>query len=236
MGKVILIVDDDELIREFIFSVLEQNGFVVYEAASGEEALESLPVIKPELVLLDIKLPGLDVFEICRILRSKYPDMGVIMLTAYCEKADIVRGLELGADDYIVKPFDASVILARVKAVLRRLDPNYEQDKVIYCGNLQIIPNARRVIQDGVVIELTPREYDLLLLLVKNPNGVFSREELLNQIWGQNFWGEHKTVDVTISRLRAKLKDDPTNPRLIKTVRGVGYLLDPGSLVAEIKG
>ncbi|NHM28687.1 response regulator transcription factor [Desulfofundulus sp. TPOSR] len=226
MDKRILIVEDEEGTRKYVRFVLEQNGFTVYEAASGEEALELVPGIQPHLMLLDVKLPGMDGYEVCHKIRNNHPGAGIIMLTACDEGINKVKGLELGADDYIVKPFDSLELAARVKAVFRRLSHTPGDIPVSY-SDLKIIPSTRQVYRKGAPVALTPREYDLLLFLARNPNRIISREELLNHVWGDNYLGELKTVDIYISRLRAKLEDRPDKPRLIKTMRGVGYLFKP---------
>lgn len=225
MDKKILIVEDEEGTRKYVRFVLEQNGFSVCEAASGEEALELVPGLQPHLMLLDIKLPGMDGYEVCRRIRNNHTGIGIIMLTACDEGINKVKGLELGADDYIVKPFDALELAARVKALFRRLSHTPGNTPVSY-GDLEIIPWARQVYRKGVPVALTPREYDLLLFLARNPNRIISREELLNHVWGDNYLGELKTVDICISRLRAKLEDRPDKPRLIKTIRRAGYFFN----------
>lgn len=159
-------------------------------------------------------------------MRDNHPGVGIIMLTACDEGINKVKGLELGADDYIVKPFDSLELAARVKAVFRRLSRATGDIPVSY-GDLKIIPSTRQVYWKELPVALTPREYDLLLFLARNPNRIISREELLNHVWGDNYWGELKTVDICVSRLRAKLEDRPDKPRLIKTMRGVGYLFKP---------
>ncbi|MDQ0286242.1 DNA-binding response OmpR family regulator [Desulfofundulus luciae] len=226
MEKKILIVEDEEGTRNYVRFVLEQNGFTVYEAACGEKALELVPCVQPHLVLLDIKLPGVDGYEVCRRIRNNHPGAGIIMLTACDEGINKVKGLELGADDYIVKPFDSLELAARVKAVFRRLSHTPGDIPVSY-SDLKIIPSTRQVYRKGVPVALTPKEYDLLLFLARNPNRIISREELLNHVWGDNYSGELKTVDIYISRLRAKLENRPDKPRLIKTIRGAGYLFKP---------
>jgi DNA-binding response OmpR family regulator len=181
MDKRILIVEDEEGTRKYVRFVLEQNGFTVYEAASGEEALELVSGIQPHLMLLDVKLPGMDGYGVCHKVRNNHPGVGIIMLTACDEGINKVKGLELGADDYIVKPFDSLELAARVKAVFRRLSRATGDIPVSY-GDLKIIPSIRQVCRKGVPVALTPREYNLLLFLARNPNRIISREELLNHV------------------------------------------------------
>ncbi|AEG16323.1 two component transcriptional regulator, winged helix family [Desulfofundulus kuznetsovii DSM 6115] len=220
-GFRILVVEDEEPIRGFIRINLERNGFEVREAASGEEALNLMLETLPHLVVLDLKLPGMDGLEVCRILRQKYPQVAVLMLTARGQDMDRVKGLEMGADDYVVKPFNPLELVASVKAILRRVFP--AADGVICYGDLSIFPAARQVKKGGKLLELTHREFDLLLFLARNPGRVFNRDELLDHVWGENYFGDPKTVDVYIRRLRAKLENGRANPGFIETVWGVGY-------------
>ena len=217
----ILIVEDEEPIRSFVRINLEKSGFFVQEAASGEEALELIKKGAPHLVVLDLKLPGMDGLEVCRWLRDRYPQVAIIMLTARGQDMDRVTGLETGADDYVVKPFHPLELVARIKAVLRRLYPG--RNSVLCCAGLEIDPEARQVLKGGVPVELTNREFELLLFLARNPGRAFSRDELLNNVWGENYFGDPKTVDVYIRRLRVKLDDNPLFPGPIETVWGTGY-------------
>lgn len=217
----ILVIEDEEPIRSFVRINLEQSGFLALEAASGEEALELIEKGVPHLVVLDLKLPGMDGLEVCRLLRDRYPQVAIIMLTARGQDMDRVKGLEMGADDYVVKPFHPLELVARIKAVLRRLYP--ARNSVLRCAGLEIYPEARQVKKAGALVELTNREFELLLFLARNPGRAFSRDELLNNVWGENYFGDPKTVDVYIRRLRVKLGDDPLSPGLIETVWGTGY-------------
>ncbi|MEW6275131.1 MAG: response regulator transcription factor [Bacillota bacterium] len=217
----ILIVEDEEPIRSFVRINLERSGFRTLEVASGEEALELIKKGVPHLVVLDLKLPGMDGLEVCRVLREQYPQVAIIMLTARSQDMDRVKGLETGADDYVVKPFHPLELVARVKAVLRRLYP--ARNSVLCCAGLEIYPEARQVKKAGAFVELTNREFELLLFLARNPGRAFSRDELLNNVWGENYFGDPKTVDVYIRRLRVKLEDDSLSPRFIETVWGTGY-------------
>ena len=223
--QIILIVEDEEHQRNYIRFGLEQNGFFMYEATTGEEALELLAKVQPHLVLLDLNLPGINGHEVCRLLKENFPKVGIVMLTACNDVTNKIKALDIGADDYIVKPFDYLELVARIKAVLRRLFQNKEGNNVTYYGGLEIFQERREVRKNGKPIELTPREFDLLVFLLQNPNRVHNREELLNKVWGPNYVGEEKIVDIYIKKLREKLEDNPSQPCLIKTVRGVGYQL-----------
>lgn len=217
----ILIVEDEEPIRSFVRINLERGGFLVLEAPSGEEAVKLIKKGAPHLVVLDLKLPGMDGLEVCRVLRDQYPQVAIVMLTARGQDMDRVRGLEMGADDYVVKPFHPLELVARIKAVLRRLYP--ARNSVLCSGNLEIYPAARQVKKAGALVELTNREFELLLFLARNPGRAFSRDELLNNVWGENYFGDPKTIDVYIRRLRVKLEDDSPSPNFIETIWGRGY-------------
>jgi len=217
----ILVVEDEEPIRSFVRINLERSDFLVLEAASGEEALKLIKTTVPHLVVLDLKLPGMDGLQVCRVLREEYPQVAIVMLTARTQDMDKIKGLEMGADDYVVKPFNPLELVARVKAVLRRLYP--AKNFVLSCDDLEIFPAARQVKKAGKQIELTSREFELLYFLARNPGRAFSRDELLNHIWGKDYFGEPKAVDIYIHRLRSKLGDDPTAPSFIETIWGLGY-------------
>ncbi len=220
----ILVVDDEASIRELLAFNLKKNGYSVETAADGREALEKAP--KADLVLLDIMLPEIDGLEVCRRLKSSPQTNGIpiIMLTAKAEEIDRVLGLEMGADDYVVKPFSMRELIARVKAVLRR---SHQDDKAkgeaLTLGALRIDFSSYQVWLHDEPVALTPKEYELLKLLVTNPGRAFSRDELLERIWGYEYYGDTRTVDVHIRHLRAKLAADPEISDAIETVRGVGY-------------
>ncbi|AST93910.1 response regulator YycF [Sutcliffiella cohnii] len=228
MDKRILVVDDEKPIADILMFNLQKEGYEVHCAYDGEEAVEKVDEIKPDLILLDIMLPQKDGMEVCREVRKKY-DMPIIMLTAKDSEIDKVLGLELGADDYVTKPFSTRELIARVKANLRRHQQKaaeVEDDSAeIKVGSLIIHPSAYMVTKRGDMIELTHREFELLHYLAKNIGQVMTREHLLQTVWGYDYFGDVRTVDVTIRRLREKIEDNPSNPTAIVTRRGVGYYL-----------
>jgi DNA-binding response OmpR family regulator len=220
----VLVVEDESSIRKFININLERSGFEVIEAESGEEGLKKLIEYSPEVIVLDIMLPGIDGFEVCRTIREKKSDAVVIMLTAKGQDMDKIVGLELGADDYMVKPFNPLELVARIRANLRRINKPAEDDKnIIATGKIKLDITAQKFYKDGVDIELTPREFAIVKVFMENQGKALSRDELLNHIWGRNYFGDIKTVDVHIRRLREKIEDDPSEPKLIETVWGFGY-------------
>ena len=226
----ILVVEDEASIRRFITLNLEMAGYKVGEAESGEEALEMLTSFCPDVVVLDIMLPGMDGLEVCRYIRTHLPDSLIIMLTAKGQDTDKIMGLELGADDYMVKPFNPFELIARIKAMLRRRE-RYQVAKTGYTyGKLHLVTVANKLIKDGEEVELTPTEYALLKLFMENPGKALKREEMLNAIWGQDYFGDTKTLDVHIRRLREKIEDNPSEPKYIKTIWGSGYRWQPDSL------
>jgi DNA-binding response OmpR family regulator len=221
----VLVVDDEPMVREVVARYLRLDGFRVDEAADGSTALDWLIAHRPDLVVLDIMLPGADGLTILRRLREK-DDVPVILLTARAEEVDRVVGLELGADDYVVKPFSARELVARVRSVLRRSTtrPMADDARVLDFGDLRIDPLTREVTVDGQRIELTPKEFDLLGVLARSPRQVFSRRQLLAQVWDSApEYQDAATVTVHVGRLRQKLERDPENPRWITTSWGVGY-------------
>jgi len=222
----ILVVDDEEPIQELLRFNLEKEGYVVCIATDGEEALTHVASDQPDLIVLDLMLPGMDGLEVCRRLRSKpkFQQIPIIMLTAKGEEIDTVLGLELGADDYMTKPFSPRELLARIKARLRR--PNSQEEtesKIIVRGELRVDVTGFRVHVRGEETELTPKEFELLRVLVAHPGRVYSREELLERIWGYEYDGDTRTVDVHVRHLRLKVEKDPSNPDYIETLRGIGY-------------
>ncbi len=229
--KKILVVDDEKPIVEILQYNLEKEGYQVITAYDGEEALEKARQEKPDLVLLDIMLPKKDGFSVCRELRSEQ-NIPIIMLTAKELETDKVLGLELGADDYVTKPFSSREIIARIRAILRRSEQQEAFAKSIpdrlSNGPITVDRNQVQVYKQGVPIELTLREYNLLVFLMSKPGFVFSREHLLNKVWGYEYIGEERTVDVTVRRLREKLEKNPASPELIHTKRGVGYFFRRG--------
>ncbi|MHB8124302.1 MAG: winged helix-turn-helix domain-containing protein [Desulfitobacteriaceae bacterium] len=224
MAATILVVDDEEPIQELLRFNLEKEGYKVIIAADGGQALDLVAREHLDLIVLDIMLSGIDGLEVCRQLRSnpKFQELPVIMLTAKGEEIDKVLGLELGADDYMTKPFSPRELSARIKARLRRV-LNSEVDKEIVCGELRLNINSFRVDIRGEETELTPKEFELLRMLVTRPGKVYSRDELLEHIWGYQYTGDTRTVDVHVRHLRQKIEIDPSNPEYIETIRGLGY-------------
>ncbi len=229
MFRNILLVDDDALMRRSLAFHLEQAGYHVHTAASAEDALDIISHNKPDLVILDISLPGMDGLDALREMKSRH-ELPVIFLTARRRELDEVVGLELGADDYITKPFDVDVVLAHIKAVLRRAGVTPQPDKAderLVLGDLEIDPASHTVSCAGNSLDLSPREFDLLLAMAGKPEKVISTEDLLAQVWGAEFVGQPQVVYVHIRWLRQKLETDPAHPKRILTVRGVGYKLIP---------
>jgi two-component system response regulator VicR len=227
MEKKILVVDDEKPIADILKFNLQKEGYDVYCAYDGEEAVNKVEEVRPDLILLDIMLPQRDGMEVCREVRKKY-EMPIIMLTAKDSEIDKVLGLELGADDYVTKPFSTRELIARVKANLRRhqqKSPDAEEPTEITIGSLVIHPEAYMVTKRGDMIELTHREFELLHYLAKHIGQVMTREHLLQTVWGYDYYGDVRTVDVTVRRLREKIEDNPSHPTWIVTRRGVGYYL-----------
>ncbi|RBW69121.1 response regulator YycF [Bacillus taeanensis] len=229
MPKKILVVDDEQPIADILQFHLEKEGYEVLVAYDGADALQKVEDGQPDLMLLDIMLPEKDGMEVCREVRKKY-QFPIIMLTAKDSEIDKVLGLELGADDYVTKPFSARELIARVKANLRRHQndaPAQESGKVaeIVVGELSIHPDSYIVTKRGDKIELTHREFELLHYLGKHIGQVMTREHLLQTVWGYDYFGDVRTVDVTVRRLREKVEDNPSHPLWIITRRGVGYYL-----------
>ncbi len=242
MGNKILVVDDEAVLLETIVYNLELAGYQVYTAADGASALEVARREKPDLIILDLMLPVMDGLEVCRQLRREDETAGIfiLMLTAKNEEIDKVVGLEVGADDYVTKPFGKHELLARVKALLRRQDKAFPPDggssgeaegasrrpaRMLVAGPIEMDLAGRRVYRSGQEIELQPKQYELLKCLAQNRGTVLTRDQLLQNVWGYDYAGDTRTVDVHVRWLREKLEEDPANPRLIQTVRGVGYCL-----------
>ena len=229
MDDEILVVEDDQNLLATLKYNLLKEGYRVITASDGAQAIEIARSEKPELIVLDVMLPKLSGFEVCRILR-KDTTIPILMLTAKTEEVDKIVGLEIGADDYMTKPFSMRELLARVRAMLRRADmskphPASEQN-YLKTGDLEIDIGRHRAFCRSVPLDLTPKEYDLLVFLAKNKGFVFSREQLLEKVWGYDYAGDTRTVDVHIRWLRQKIEADPTRPRNILTVRGAGYKLE----------
>jgi DNA-binding response OmpR family regulator len=216
-GPLLLLVEDEESIGSLVRAYLEQTGYRIAWVRSGEEALAELDRLRPRLVVLDIGLPGQDGFDVCRTIRSR-SSVPIVMLTARDEEPDRVAGLEVGADDYVTKPFSPRELAARVKAVLRRAEPAAAQDR-LELGDIVVLRDAREVTVAGVAVELTGKEFDLLAYLVDNVGIVLSRDQLLDRVWGISFAGGTRTVDVHVAQLRRKLG----RPDAVRTVRGSGY-------------
>ena len=226
MNNKILVVDDEKPIADIIKYNLEKEGYKVFVAEDGQQAIDSTYEHKPDLIILDIMLPVMDGFTVCKKLRENV-STPIIMLTAKEEEVDKVLGLELGADDYMTKPFSFRDLLARVKANIRRANFSINgiegNGQVIKSNNLIIDLNKYEVRKDDKIIELTLREFELLKYLAQNAEQVFTRETLLEEVWGYEYYGDVRTVDVTVRRLREKIEDDPSNAKYVLTKRGVGY-------------
>ncbi|NLY67409.1 MAG: response regulator transcription factor [Tissierellia bacterium] len=223
-NKKILVVEDEESIRKFIRINLEREGFIVIEAETGEKALEIAKSEDIDVVVLDIMLPGIDGYQVCKELRNKYSTIGIIMLTAKSQDVDKIMGLEYGTDDYMVKPFNPLELVLRIKSLIRRIDANKpENHEIVTFGPFKIDKYSRQFFKNEKHIELTPTEYSIIKLFIENPGRAFTRDEILNLVWGYDFIGDTKIVDVNIRRLRTKIEDDSKNPHYIETVWGVGY-------------
>lgn len=224
MTQRILVVDDEENVRKLVEYTLQKDGFEVCSAADGSSALEEFKK-GCDFMVLDVMLPDIEGFEILKRVRRN-SNVPVLMLTAKAEEIDRILGLELGADDYLTKPFSPRELSARVKAILRRTseqDQTNQTQNEIIIEDIKIIPHKRSVTVNGFEIFLTYKEFELLLLLAKNSGRVFSREELLERVWGYDYYGDTRTIDVHMRHLREKIESDPTSPKYLKTVRGVGY-------------
>ncbi|TRZ72572.1 MAG: DNA-binding response regulator [Actinobacteria bacterium] len=220
----VLTVEDDERIRASVKLALEDEGWIVDEAPTGEDAITIFQSSPADVVLIDIMLPGIDGFELCRTIR-KISDVPIVMVTARIDTHDVVAGLEAGADDYLTKPFAPKELSARIRALLRRVRPSAPGHSKLVFGNLEIIPDEGKVTLDGKEVPLTKTEFRLLCELAHDPNGVFSREVLLDKVWGHGYFGDGRLVDVHIRRLRMKVEVDPAEPTHVVTVRGLGYRL-----------
>jgi two-component system, OmpR family, response regulator ResD len=225
----VLVVDDEPTITDVVSRYLQRAGYETRSAADGPGALQLAAEARPDLVVLDLMLPGMDGLEVMRRLRAAGNGrrLPVILLTAKGEPTDRVIGLRLGADDYVAKPFSPAELVARVDAVLRRVDPSAEPEDPIAFDELELDPVARTVTVRGEEIQLTVREYDLLLHFMRHPGQVFSRDQLMDSVWQYSFYSDTSTVTVHVRRLRAKIEEDPSNPRWLQTVWGVGYRFRP---------
>ncbi|MGH8998277.1 MAG: response regulator [Acidimicrobiia bacterium] len=222
----VLTVEDDERIQAAMRLALEDEGYTVVEAATGEEALESWARRPTDVVLIDLMLPGIDGFEVCRSLRRQ-SDVPIVMVTARSDTHDVVAGLEAGADDYLTKPFVPKELAARIRALLRRARSSDHTPTSLSFGDLEISEDAGEVRRAGQLIPLTKTEFRLLCELAASPGRVFSREQLLERVWGYDYFGDGRLVDVHIRRLRTKVETDAAHPRYVVTARGLGYKLVP---------
>jgi DNA-binding response OmpR family regulator len=221
----VLVVDDDLTVAGVVVGYLERAGHQALHVADGRKALDAVEAEHPDLVVLDLMLPGIDGLEVCRQLRSRHPALPVIMLTALSEEDERIAGLETGADDYVTKPFSPRELILRIESVLRRSGDGPRPHSVLTAGSVILDTAARVATRDDAELSLTTREFDLLAFLMAHPGRAFSRGELMQQVWGWTF-GDQSTVTVHVRRLREKIEDDPTAPVLIKTVWGIGYRLE----------
>jgi len=226
MARSILVVDDERTLRETLAEGLEEEGFAVFQAADGREAVEAFRRHHPDLILLDLMLPELSGTEVCRIIRAE-SGVPILMLTAKSAEIDKVVGLELGADDYVTKPFSFRELLARVRALLRRAETQAQttEPETIDLGAVKVDLAGRRLMRDGETLPVKPKAFDLLVFLLRNAGHVFTRDQLLEHVWGYDYAGETRTVDVHVHWLRAQIEADPADPVYLETVRGVGYVL-----------
>jgi DNA-binding response OmpR family regulator len=224
MARTILVVDDEQTLRETLVEALEGEGYGVVSAADGREALSRFRADHPDLVLLDLMLPELSGIEVCRIIRAESA-VPIVMLTAKDAELDKVVGLELGADDYVTKPFSLRELTARIRALFRRSETQATEapPALIDLGRVQVDLAGHRLLRDGRPVPLKPKAFELLAFLVRHPGRVFTRDQLLEHVWGYDYAGETRTVDVHVHWLRAEIEEDPGNPQLLHTVRGVGY-------------
>lgn len=228
--KRILVCEDESAIREFVVINLKRNGYEVVEAASGEEAIAQYDASPEpiEIALLDVMLPGMDGFAVCRALRERSESMGILMLTARTQEADKVGGLSMGADDYVTKPFSPSELMARVDALYRRVAKNYAKDEVNYIeeivsGDFVLNLRNRSLKKNGVLLDLTQVEFQIMEYFFANPGKALARNDILSRVWGEDYFGEEKIVDVNVRRLRMKIENDASDPHHIVTVWGMGY-------------
>jgi len=220
----VLVVEDSDFMRRHVAASLTRAGFKVIEATGGEEALSIANLHKPEVIVLDIMMPGIDGFETCEKLHKAGVDSAIIMLTGKSEDRHKIHGLEVGADDYIVKPFNPNELVARIKAVLRRWRRAGESSDTLDYMGIRIEYKVSKTYKHDIELDLTPREFAILNVFMQNPCKLLSKEGLYKSVWGENHFGSRKVIDVYIKRLREKVEDDPSNPQLIRTIWGKGYL------------
>ena len=224
MAVKILLVEDEEPIRKFVKINLEREGYTVFEAGSGEEGIDIARSKQPQIVVLDIMLPGVDGFAVCKVLRKEFPNLGIIMLTAKAEDYDKIMGLQYGTDDYLTKPFNPTELTLRIKSLERRLEPEEEIDEnYIIQEPFKLDYYQRKFYKNDEEIELTPTEYQIMKIFMENPKKAMNRDEILKIVWGNDFIVDSKIVDVNIRRLRAKIEENPAKPEYIETVWGLGY-------------
>lgn len=219
-----MLVEDEESIRKFVKINLEREGYIIFEAGSGEEGIEVARRERPDIVVLDIMLPGIDGFEVCKTLRGEFPSLGIIMLTAKAEDYDKIMGLQYGTDDYLTKPFNPTELTLRIKSIERRLEPEeVKESNLIVDPPFKIDSYSRKFYKDDAELELTPTEYQIIKIFMTNPGKAMTRDEILRLVWGDDFLGDSKIVDVNIRRLRSKIETNPAKPNYIETVWGTGY-------------
>ena len=224
MKTKVLLVEDEESIRKFVKINLEREGYIIFEAGSGEEGIEVARRERPDIVVLDIMLPGIDGFEVCKTLRGEFPSLGIIMLTAKAEDYDKIMGLQYGTDDYLTKPFNPTELTLRIKSIERRLEPEeVKESNLIVDLPFKIDSYSRKFYKDDEELELTPTEYQIIKIFMTNPGKAMTRDEILRLVWGDDFLGDSKIVDVNIRRLRSKIETNPAKPNYIETVWGTGY-------------
>lgn len=221
----ILLVEDEESIRGFLRINFQRENFEVIECSTGEDGIRKALIEKPNVAILDVMLPGINGFEVCQKLREYFPNIGIIMLTAKGEDMDKIMGLQYGADDYVLKPFNPVEITLRVKALIRRLtgEKIEESKDVIVADNFNLDLYSQSLYKESKEIDVTPKEFLLMKIFMQNPGKAFTRDELLNLVWGVDFFGDPKIVDVNIRRLRAKIEDNASQPKYIETIWGTGY-------------
>ena len=219
-----MLVEDEESIRKFVKINLEREGYIIFEAGSGEEGIEVARRERPDIVVLDIMLPGIDGFEVCKTLRGEFPSLGIIMLTAKAEDYDKIMGLQYGTDDYLTKPFNPTELTLRIKSIERRLEPEeVKESNLIVDPPFKIDSYSRKFYKDDEELELTPTEYQIIKIFMTSPGKAMTRDEILRLVWGDDFLGDSKIVDVNIRRLRSKIETNPAKPNYIETVWGTGY-------------
>ncbi len=231
MAQTILLVDDEKTLREVVAQALRDEGYRVVEAADGSAALEAFRDAAPDLVLLDLMLPEMSGIEVCRVLRRE-SDVPILMLTAKGSELDKVVGLEVGADDYVTKPFSLRELVARIRALLRRSEAGGQRggrapEGLVHLGRVEVDLAGHRLLRDGQPLPVKPKAFELLAFLLRSPGQAFTREQLLEKVWGYDYAGETRTVDVHVHWLRQMIEEDPRQPTMLETVRGVGYVLRP---------